>query len=352
MRFSRLWLSVLFCVAMLAGSFQVGHTEPPDTIRGYDIIGIGQGKNPRFSPDNKKVAFLYEGWLCVRNLEINESVEKIARLFAIDYRWMDDSSIIHWNDAYGTPTELVDVGIVTLAGQHLEVMSESEITRLEHPILLHDGTIGYYQHSLSDETKSFRVIKQGLLPADSALNLFVPMIDYETHSVMYGDIWLVSRDGSKKKWLTFNKRYGFPILTPNGGKVIASKIPGKDPYLGGGPYVIDLDGHETFLGDSDSSVTVKDSTGRVIGTAMMGAVCIGAKISPDGSKIVYLYQTADPEMEDIVGSDLVIKNWDGTQRFQIETPDVMEMYPVWSPDGRMIACETYNADKIYVFRLK
>ncbi len=56
--------------------------------------------------------------------------------------------------------------------------------------------------------------------------------------------------------------------------------------------------------------------------------------------------------KDMVASDLVIKNIDGTGRFQIETPDVMEIYPVWSPDGKMIASQTDKINKIYVFKLK
>jgi Tol biopolymer transport system component len=68
--------------------------------------------------------------------------------------------------------------------------------------------------------------------------------------------------------------------------------------------------------------------------------------------VVYMYGAMDSKEEDIVTSDLVVKNVDGTGRFQIETPDVMEEYPIWSPDGKMIACETYNINKIFVFKLK
>jgi len=77
-----------------------------------------------------------------------------------------------------------------------------------------------------------------------------------------------------------------------------------------------------------------------------------AKLSPDGLKVVYMYQAMDTEREDIVASDLVVKNVDGTGRLQIETPDVMEEFPVWSPNGRMIACQTYGVKRVYVFRLK
>jgi len=58
------------------------------------------------------------------------------------------------------------------------------------------------------------------------------------------------------------------------------------------------------------------------------------------------------DYEDLGASDIVIKNVDGTGRFQIETADEMEEEPVWSPDGKLLACETYKMNKIRVFKLK
>ena len=334
-----------------AKGITVGH--PPDTIRGYDIIEIGQGSTPRFSPDSKKIAFLSGGWLCVRNSDGTGPIEKITPMKALDFQWMSDSSIIYFNqEGYGTPRILRNVGIVTLEGEQKEARSELEGMRFEPPIFLPDGTIGYHKHSLLDKTSSFVVMKQGSLPPDSALKQLVPKIKFETSSVMYGDIWLVSIDGSYKRWVTFNKRFGFPEMSPDRKKIIATKIPGKDPYEGGGPFIIDLKGHETNLSDPDLKIPVKDTLGSSDRKWIYSSGALFAKFSPDGSKVVYMYEAMDTALEDIVASDLVIKNVDGTGRFQIETPDVMEEFPVWSPDGKMIACQTYNTNKIYVFRLK
>jgi Tol biopolymer transport system component len=331
----------------------LGH--PPDTIRGYDIIEIGQGNTPRFSPDSKKIAFLSGGWLCVRNSDGTGITEKITPMRALDFQWMSDSSIIYFNqEGYGTPRILRNIGIVTLKGEQKEAITEPEGTQFEPPIFLPDGTIGYHKHSLVDKTSSFVVIKQGSLPPDSALKQLVPKIKFETPSVMYGDIWLVSIDGSYKRWVTFNKRFGFPEMSPDGKKIIATKIPGKDPDLGGGPYLIDLKGHETYLGDPSRRIPKVDSNGKPVPGrwAGEGSVAAYAKLSPDGSKVVYMYQRTAMDIEDIETSDLVIKNVDGTGRFQIETLNEIEFYPTWSPDGKMIACQTYNTNKIYVFRLK
>jgi Tol biopolymer transport system component len=331
----------------------LGH--PPDTIRGYDIIEIGQGSTPRFSPDSKKIAFLSGGWLCIRNSDGTGIIDKIAPMSAIDFQWMSDSSIIYWNqEGYGTPKLSRNIGIVNLKGEKKPAITEPEGTQMEPPMLLPDGTIGYYKHNLANKTQSFVVIKQGSLPPDSALKQLIPKIKFETTFVMYGDIWLVSLDGSYKRWITFNKRFGFPEMSPDGKNILATKIPGKDPYEGNGPFIIDLKGHEIYLGDPDRQIPILDSSGKPVSGRWVseGAVGLYAKLSPDGSKVVYMYQRTTLDGEDIAASDLVIKNADGTGRFQIETANEIEFYPTWSPNGKMIACVTYNTNKIYVFRLK
>jgi Tol biopolymer transport system component len=337
------------------GTSNIAPGHPPDTIRGYDIIEIGQGSTPRFSPDSKKIAFLSGGWLCIRNSDGTGVIDKIAPMSAIDFQWMSDSSIIYWNqEGYGTPKISRNIGIVNLKGEKKPAITEPEGTQMEPPMLLPDGTIGYYKHNLVNKTQSFVVIKPGTLPPDSALKQLIPRIKFETTYVMYGDIWLVSLDGSYKRWVTFNKRFGFPEMSPDGKKIIATKIPGKDPYEGGGPYIIDLKGHETYVGDPDKQIPKLDSSGHpVTGRwATEASAAAFAKFSPDGSKVVYMYGRTAMDIEDIETSDLVIKNVDGTGRFQIETPNEIEFYPTWSPNGKMIACQTYNTNKIYVFRLK
>jgi Tol biopolymer transport system component len=335
------------------GTSKIELSHPPDTIRGYDIIEIGQGNTPRFSPDSKKIAFLSGGWLCIRNSDGTGAIDKIAAMSAIDFQWMSDSSIIYWNqEGYGTPKISRNIGIVNLKGEKKPAIIEPEGTQMEPPMLLPDGTIGYYKHNLTSKTQSFVVIKQGSLPPDSALKQLIPRIKFETTYVMYGDIWLVSLDGSYKRWVTFNKRFGFPEMSPDGKKILAEKIPGKEPYEGGGPFIIDLKGHETNLSDPDLKIPVRDTTGNSDRKWIYSSGGLDAKFSPDGSKVVYMYGAMDTKREDIVASDLVIKNVDGTGRFQIETPDVMEIYPVWSPDGKMIACQTYETNKIFIFRLR
>jgi len=350
MRGKSLCLAVGLILGVMTTFHNVAQSQPPDTIRGYDVIEIGQGTSPRFSPDSKKIAFLNEGWLCVRNSDGTGITDKIAPMRALDFQWMSDSSIIYWNQqGYGTPRIFRNMGIVTLEGEHKEAITEPEGVRFEPPVFLPDGTIGYYRHALHEGTKSFVVMKQGSLPPDSALKQLIPKIKFETTHVMYGDIWLVSVDGSYRKLVTFNKRFAMPKLSPDGTRILAHKIPGVDPYLGQGDYVLDLSGHETYIGDPDVWTKVPDSTGEALNVIEGSGE---AEWSSDGSKIVYVYQTTTPGAQDIDGSDLVIKNANGTDRFHIQTPNEIELNPIWSPNGKMITCETYNTNEIYVFTLK
>ncbi|MCJ7459495.1 MAG: hypothetical protein MUP17_10940 [candidate division Zixibacteria bacterium] len=346
---------LLALVYVVVPSQQAKKTEvivrTPSRITGFEIIDIGSGRAPRFSPDSKKVAFLSGGWLCLANSDGTGQIQKIGLIKATDFQWMDDSTLIYWWQDLRTNEEIV--GSVSLKGEKSPLTSSQEQTQIEsHPIFLPDGTIGFYKKGAIEGTETFKVIKEGALPPDSALKQLQAKIAFENAYVMYGDIWLVSVDGAIKKRITTNKRFAFPELSPDGKKILAHKIPGADPYLGQGDYVVDLLGNETYIGDPDKKIPVTDLKGRVVASRWATEASVEAKWSPNGSKIVYLYQRTAIDVEDIDASDIVIKNADGTSRFQMETTDEMEEEPVWSPDGTMIACQTYKTNKIRIFKLK
>lgn len=325
--------------------------QTPSKITGFEIIDIGSGRAPRFSPDSKKIAFLSGGWLCLANPDGTGQIHKIGLIKARDFQWLDDSTFIYWSQYLGTNQELV--GSISLKGEKSPLTSDQEQIQIESdPVFLPDGTIGFYKKGMIEGSRTFKVIREGSLLPDSALKQLQAKIAFENSFVMYGDIWLVSIDGVIKKRITTNKRFSFPELSPDGKKILSHKIPGADPYLGQGDYVIDLQGNETYIGGPDKKIPVTDLKGRVVASRWATEASVEAKWSPDGSKIVYLYQRTAIDVEDIDASDIVIKNADGTGRFQLKTPDEMEEEPVWSPDEKMLACETYKTNKIRVFKLK
>ncbi len=328
--------------------FESDKVRTPAVITGFDIIDIGTGRAPRFSPDSKKIAFLSGGWLCLANSDGTGGIQKITTVNALDFQWMDDSTFVYWSQDSQTKGRII--GTVRLNGEKNTLVSgEGRIQVEAPPVFLQDGTIGFYKKGSGGEI-IFEVEKEGTLSPDSALKQLQAKIAFENSYVMYGDIWLVSVDGSTKKRITTNKRFSFPEVSPDGRKILAHKVPGKDPYLGQGDYVIDLQGNETYVGDKDVWIPVYDSTGKILYNDIEGSVGSLSKWSPDGAKIVYMYQKTN--YEDLGTSDIVIKNADGTGRFQIETTDEIEEGPVWSPDGTMIACQTYRTNKIRIFKLR
>ena len=64
-----------------------------------------------------------------------------------------------------------------------------------------------------------------------------------------------------------------------------------------------------------------------------------AKWSPFKNMIVYMHDADDGER--VIESDIYIYNFLDSKSWNLtQTPDVIEMYPVWSPDGTMIAYHT------------
>jgi Tol biopolymer transport system component len=343
-------LLALVYVAVQSQQFKKSNltVRTPSKISGFEIIDIGTGRAPRFSPDSKKIAFLSGGWLCLANSDGTGGIQKIATIKADDFQWMDDSTLIYWSQDSQKRTRTM--AVVDLKGEVTFSITGEEHTLIEFPpVFLPDGTVGFYKNEESG-SRIFKSIRSGKVAPDSALKQLRAQIAFVNTYVMYGDIWLVSIDGTIKKKITTNKRFEFPELSPDGKEILAVKTPDGDPYLGGGAYVIDLNGVETYIGDPDVWIPVYDSAGKILYHNIESSVGYLSKWSPDGTKIVYMYGRND--YEDLGSSDLVVKNSNGTNRFQFETSDEMEEEPVWSPDGTMIACQTYKTNKIRIFKLK
>jgi len=227
---------LLALVYVVVPSQQAKKTEvivrTPFRITGFDIIDIRAGRAPRFSPDSKKIAFLSGGWLCFANADGSGGIQKIAIIKADDFQWMDDSTLIYWSQNSQTDERLL--ATVNLKKEKNTLAKSKAQAEIESPpVFLPDGTIGFYKKGVTEGTRTFEVVKEGTLLPDSALKQLQAKIAFENTYVMYGDIWLVSVDGTIKKRITTNKKFEFPELSPNGEKILAVKTPDGDPYLGG-----------------------------------------------------------------------------------------------------------------------
>ena len=316
--------------------------EPPK----FDIIEINTGGEPnnlptgepQWSPDGSKLAFVSEGWLCVVNVDSLHEVKKIAKIGQAGFAWSDTNQFAINDVERDTSGEIVIHKTLSMNGEEKLIKKEVNKNELLKNISgltgLPDGTLGYYEPlNPSDRKKVFHIIKQGKLKPEDALK---QMIVTTTEGwVGWGAIILEGVDGTVKKKVTKgNATYSFPILSPDGTKIMA--INHRSDAV-----IFDLDGNEL----------ARLGAGVYEGWTRDKGVGGNYEWSPNSRQVAYALMV---ESEfDIEASDIYVINADGTGRTQLtNTPDIVEMYPAWSPNGRAITCKDLNTGRVFVIILK
>jgi Tol biopolymer transport system component len=152
---------------------------------------------------------------------------------------------------------------------------------------------------------------------------------FASHRDGNGEIYVMDADGRYPKNLTNNPEWedGFPSCLPDGSKILflSSKIifdnqGRKRSHEDSGIYVMNADGSNPRLLNRNGSFP--------------------ARWSPDGSKIVYVWEGPG------TGGDIYVMDADGSNPENLTNHPANDWWPCWSPDGSKIAFDS-NRDGNY-----
>lgn len=271
-----------------------GGSPPP--LRLVRVIEVTDGTQeymlPIWSPDGKKLAFTgpIGGGTYVRNADGTGPLREVrsSKGLPVSLHWTSDSKALLRTRPRSGRIEVIDVETGEVRAEESSALLEGNLRRRIHGITV------YY----TDDGPS--------LP-DVELE-----IDHRERRM-----WVIGGGGIKRA--EFPHRVLLVTLSPRRDLVVFA------------------------LGDGNMYVS------RLDGSAMvnLGRGCRW-DWSQDGRRLVYLGATQQDHYT-VIAAEIFVVNADGSGFTQItDTPDVVEDYPTWSPDGMRIAYSTVNTGQICV----
>jgi len=342
-------VGILCLVVLLVIFFSITtKSQKPEEQPKFETILIGTGGAPHWSPDGAKLAFMSGGWLCVKSADGKGEIKKVAEIRPDFFEWMSDSEFVVYEREYPKAESIavmprLSIKRIAIDGQVTSVVRDTTFSKtsppkITKPMVLSDGTVGYYECEGGFKDwgcNVFKIIKPGKLSPDSATKQLRCVISpYPT-----GDISVESIDHSIKKKITSGKqKYSFPRLSPDNTKILAEVASYTSDIA-----ILDLHGNELCRLDVGAK--------HISPGLFTVASAVGASWSPDSKKILYHLSTEDGH--EVYDLDIYIVNADGTGKIQIAaTSGEKEGGASWSPDGTKIAYVNGTTGKIYVVKVE
>lgn len=305
-----------------------------ENVRPITTKEDGWFMRPQWSPDGKKVAFTKVKWrgIYVKNADGSGEIEEIAgkNVCSSGSVWSPDGNGILFraydeNQIKIKRVRLDNKGIISV----ITPIKKSVIP--SPPYWLSNGDFSYVETEKSgiEAEKDISTIiicdskgkiKKRLNPGfwiggkvspdGRKIVYFEPRVRGKIVSVDTTHVWLTDSDGMNKK-LLLKGRYRFLGWCPDSKKILIS--------TGGGyfQFVFDIETEKRF------------DLGR------------GANGCWSSDREWILYTITEDDGHYLTASDIYIIRWDGTEKNQLTyTQDLIEVNPVFSPDGNKIAFET------------
>ena len=199
--------------------------------------------------------------------------------------------------------------------RHFAIMVVDVEDKTLHTITEFERYLGVPRWVSADGTIAFETDRDGSLAMAKTAHLFPSETQRELSNLVATtsgnlQIWISQPDGSERTLISGPEERCFdPIPSPDGRRVCYSSL------------------------DAGGSIVVAQADGE-------GKVNLGYGSSPcwspDGSKLVYEVTEDDGTL--ITGSDLFLIGVDDSDKVRLtDTPDLIERWPKWSPDGTKIA---------------
>ncbi len=308
------------CLTVLLLTLTVSWTAFAADIKVAEIIKVGPGHSPRWSPDGSHILYARGGTMSVYDVDKRECQvvgEKHSRVF----EWLNDSVIVFLKNhrpEKGRPRHSAITYASIIDGRRtLAIDSTVEIGHQRPPIprLLTDGvgSIGTYTR---DTVRMIGVNRDRL--TSRPMEAFAAVSDYGMNIPNKdSDIWLIDTSANRVKRVTHRGGYAEPILSPDGSYVCAWDVKGDT-----GLVIFTVDGGK-MASHRDGSV-----------------YCWSHQ-----SDAVY-FGTVYDDGDDLTGGELYYYSLETNRVTQLtDTPDIVEMDHAISPDGTMLVYRNYGKDR-------